>query len=179
MAFNVLAFLAAGFGAAVCLVPVARWLALATGLVAQPNHNRWSRRPVGKLGGVAMAAALGVVLSAGGLTTTLWPLVFMSACMLSIGLLDDLFPVGPATKLIGQMAVTALFIYITPSFSITGHSLIDLLLGFFWVLGVTNAFNLLDNIDGLAAGIAAITAAFLAATLILDGTPALVPLGLA
>ncbi len=179
MAFNVLAFLAAGFGTALCLVPVARWLAVGTGLVARPDHNRWSRRPVGKLGGIAMAMALGVVVTAGGLTPALGPLILTSGCMLGVGFLDDLHPVGPVTKLILQMSVTAMFIYLSPPFSVAGHPVVDPILAFLWVLGLTNAFNLLDNIDGLAAGIAAITAMFLTATLLLDGTPDLVPLGLA
>ena len=126
-----------------------------------------------------MATALGIVITAGGLTSALWPLVFTSVCILLVGFVDDLYPVGPATKLVGQMSVTAVLIYLMPPFSITGHPVADPLIGFLWVLGLTNAFNLLDNIDGLAAGIAAITAAFLAAALLLDGAPGLMPLALA
>lgn len=179
MLSNVVGFLVAGFVASACLVPAARWLSVSTGLVARPKADRWSLRPVGKLGGIAMALALGLVLAGGGLVPALWPLVVTSAGIVALGFLDDVIPIGPATKLVGQMLVTALLIYLMPPFSITGYSNLDPMLGFLWVLGLTNAFNLLDNIDGLAAGIAAITAAFLTATLLLDGAPGLVPLGLA
>lgn len=174
-----LAYLAAGFIVSVCMVPAARWLSTATGLVTQPRSNRWSRRPVGKLGGVAMALSLGLVVVGGGLATPLWSLVVTSACITSVGLLDDLFPIGPAIKLLGQMPVVALLIYLLPPFAITGHQVVDPMLGFIWVLGLTNAFNLLDNIDGLSAGVAAITATFLTGTLLLGDVPALVPLELA
>lgn len=176
MVSNVLWFLAAGFVASACLVPVARRLSVTTGLVARPGTNRWSRRPVGKLGGIAMALAMGLVMAGGGLIAPLWPLVLTSAGIVAVGFWDDLFPVGPATKFVGQMAIVASLIYLMPAFSITGYPNLDPLLGFLWVLGLTNAFNLLDNIDGLAAGIAAITATFLAATLLLDGASGLAPL---
>ncbi len=179
MVSNVLWFLVAGFAASACLVPAARWLSEASGLVARPKPDRWSVQPVGKLGGIAMALAFGLVAGIGGLVPALWPLLLTSLFIVALGFLDDVFPVGPATTLVGQMIVTALLIHLMPSFAITGHQNIDPMLGFLWVVGLTNAFNLLDNIDGLAAGIAAITATFLTATLLLDGAPGLVPLALA
>jgi UDP-GlcNAc:undecaprenyl-phosphate GlcNAc-1-phosphate transferase len=52
---------------------------------------------------------------------------------------------------------------------LTGLPLIDLLLEFLWIVGITNAINLLDNIDGLAAGVAAIAGTFFVAVLLIDG----------
>jgi UDP-GlcNAc:undecaprenyl-phosphate/decaprenyl-phosphate GlcNAc-1-phosphate transferase len=74
--------------------------------------------------------------------------------------------------------VVSLLLYLAPPIGITGNVLLDHALAFFWVLGLTNAFNLLDNIDGLSAGIAAIAAGFLTVTVV-SADPALQPLALA
>lgn len=169
----------AGLAAALILVPLARRISGALGMVSHPVPDRWHQRSVGKLGGVAMAAALAVVLPFTGLWTTFWPLLVTTGLMFAIGLLDDLRPVRPVTKLVGQFLVVALLLYLLPPIAITSHVLTDTAIAFFWVLGLTNAFNLLDNIDGLAAGIAAIASTFLTVALVSSGAPGGAPLALA
>ena len=175
MAASLLFSVFAGFAAAFALVPLAQQASHRLGLVAHPVADRWHRRSVPKLGGVAMAAAFAVALAACGVVTPLWNLLLPAALMFTLGLVDDLRPVKPTTKLVGQVLVVSLLIYVAPPIVLTGHLILDHALAFLWVIGLTNAFNLLDNIDGLAAGIAAIVATFLAATLVMAGPGALAP----
>ena len=178
MLLPLLGFLVAGLAAALLLVPLARVLSDRVGLVDRPTPDRWHKRSVGKLGGVAMAAAVALIWPWTGLPATAGPLLLTTGLMFTLGLIDDLRPVRPTTKLIGQVMVVSLLLYLAPPIGITGNVLLDHALAFFWVLGLTNAFNLLDNIDGLSAGIAAIAAGFLTVTVV-SADPALQPLALA
>jgi len=176
--WTALTCLAAGGVASMLLTPAARHLSARTGIVARPVADRWHRLPVGKLGGISMLVALTAVGAAIPGVEALWPLLLTTVLMVGVGFWDDLWPVSPATKLLGQLLVAALLLYLLPPVAITGHVILDYGLKFFWLVGLTNAFNLLDNIDGLAAGVAAIAAAFLTATLLSDPVAALHPLTL-
>ncbi len=169
----------AGAGASAALVPAARRLSLATGLIAHPTHDRWHDRPVGKLGGVAMAVALALVLPWTGVLGASWPVAACALLMMGLGLADDLNPIAPTAKLVGQVLIAALFLYLVPPIELVGHVIVDHVIAFLWLVGLTNAFNLLDNIDGLTAGIAGIAASCLAVTLLSGGAAAVQPLGLA
>jgi len=179
MWFPALWFLLAGFAVAAALVPLARRVSARVGMVAHPTSDRWHQRTVGKLGGVAMAAALAIVWPFTGVLANFWPLIVTAGLMCGLGLWDDLRPVRPATKLVGQVLVVSLLLYLLPPIAITGNLVLDQGIAFFWVLGLTNAFNLLDNIDGLSAGIAAIAASFLTLALLTAGADVATPLALA
>jgi UDP-GlcNAc:undecaprenyl-phosphate GlcNAc-1-phosphate transferase len=176
---TVSAVLALGFALCLALVPAVRAIAARTGRVVQPSDDRWHRRPVPHLGGVAMFVALFAVLAAIHVAAPLAPLCLASAAMCAIGLVDDLRPISPTARLVAQMVVAALLLYWVPAVRITGFPVPDLIFGFVWLVGLTNAFNLLDNIDGLAAGVAAIAGAFFLAILVLNGGGILTPLALA
>lgn len=178
MWFPAFGSLLAGFLAALVLVPLARRLSDRVGLVAHPQPDRWHQRTVGTLGGVAIAAALALTLPLSGALAAYWPLLLCTGLICGLGLIDDIHPVRPTTKLVGQVLIVALLLYLLPPIAITSHVVLDQAIAFFWVLGLTNAFNLLDNIDGLAAGIAAIAATFLTLVLLAAGVPAVAPLAL-
>ena len=76
----------------------------------------------------------------------------------SMGLLDDFLHIQPYTKLIGQIVIGCLFIAGGQFLGLFDWSIINLALILVWIVGVTNAFNLLDNMDGLSAGTACIAA---------------------
>ncbi|MBV9119357.1 MAG: undecaprenyl/decaprenyl-phosphate alpha-N-acetylglucosaminyl 1-phosphate transferase, partial [Chloroflexi bacterium] len=81
--------------------------------------------------------------------------------ILAVGMTDDRRgEMTPLTKLIFQFAATTILIIFGIRLSIFGHRWIDLPLTYLWVLGLTNALNLLDNMDGLTAGAAAIASTF-------------------
>ena len=140
------------------------------GLVVEPRSDRWHRRPVALLGGVAIMLgvlpALGLV---GGLRGRLTALTVVSLAMGAVGLVDDLRSLRPPVKLVTQIALAAVLVQLGFVLRLTGVPILDMLLTIFWLVGVTNAFNLLDNMDGLAAGMAVIAGAFRLTLFLLDG----------
>jgi UDP-GlcNAc:undecaprenyl-phosphate GlcNAc-1-phosphate transferase len=179
MVLSALLFAGAGLAVALVLVPLARHLSAATGLMAEPSQDRWHHGHIGTLGGVAMGLTLLLVLPWTGAARPFWPLLLCTALMWLLGLADDVRSMRPVSKLLGQVLVSALLLYLTPPLSLTGQVLVDYGIAFIWLVGLTNAFNLLDNIDGLAAGVGAIAAGFLALTIGQSGVSTMVPLALA
>jgi len=171
----------AAFFLTVMLVPVVARLARQYKLLAHPSFDRWHAAPVPNVGGAAMFVAIVGVIGVTGIASELAPLVALASVMYGIGLADDLHPLRPATKLVLQMAAAAIFLSLLPALRITGVGAIDLALGFVWIVGITNAVNLLDNIDGLAAGVSALAGTFFLAVLLLDsgGAPPAIALATA
>lgn len=154
-------FALAGFAVAAAATAALRPLALRAGVVAPPRADRWHARPTPLLGGVAIVLALAVSTA---LLPALPPQVVVllggSALLFGLGLIDDLRPLRPMTKLLSQGVVAALVIAFGLALAPTSSPTINALFTFVWIVGLTNAFNLLDNMDGLAAGVAAIAVLF-------------------
>ena len=151
------------FAAAVALVPVARVLAIRIDVVARPRADRWHRTVVPLLGGVAIGLATIITSLLAGLAVSLPVVLFASMAMFLMGLVDDIKLLRPATKLVAQIAAAAALVYFGFRLNWVESRLLDSVLTMVWVVGLTNAFNLLDNMDGLCAGIALIVAAMLLA----------------
>ncbi|HXH06223.1 MAG TPA: hypothetical protein VNI83_06500 [Vicinamibacterales bacterium] len=156
---------------ALACTPIVRALAHRYGLVAPPRDDRWHRRPTPLLGGVAIFVAFGGVGLATGAFAAIWPLVGVAAYMFAVGLVDDLAGTRPATKLALQIAGGAALAAFGYRLELFDSLTIDLLLTVLWIVGITNAFNLLDNMDGLAAGIALLSGLALLALALRDGAP--------
>jgi UDP-GlcNAc:undecaprenyl-phosphate GlcNAc-1-phosphate transferase len=157
--------IAAPFLAALCLslalVPLCRSLAMRFGRVAHPRDDRWHRRPVALLGGVAIGVSLFSTAAMFGLVTQVPVLLGCAVLMFLMGLLDDLINLKPSTKLIVQIALGSALLFFDYRLNWVHSVTIDSLLTLVWVVGMTNAFNLLDNMDGLCAGVALIVGAAL------------------
>lgn len=150
-----------GFALSLGLVPVCRAVARRSGLVAHPRNDRWHRTTVPLLGGAAIAVATLVGVAAWGIgARSTVPLAAAMAVFL-LGLLDDVLSLKPSTKLIGQIVIAAAVVYLGYRLSWAESRLLDSLLTMVWLVGLTNAFNLLDNMDGLSAGTALVVAAML------------------
>jgi UDP-GlcNAc:undecaprenyl-phosphate GlcNAc-1-phosphate transferase len=148
------------------LVPVARWLSFKLGRVAQPRPDRWHQKPTPLLGGVGMFFAFAVtllliytVLSPN--TPLRWPLLVGSALMFFVGIYDDLKPLTPPVKMAGQLLAAGIVVFSGYRTSFFSSELLNILFTVLWLVGITNAINLLDNMDGLAGGISFITACLL------------------
>lgn len=140
-----------------------RGIATKLGYVAKPKADRWHSRSTAMMGGVAIFA-----------TTVLMYFVFVpptresltiigaSSLLFFVGLIDDLLNIKPYQKLIGQLIGASIIVGMDMVLPLTGSELLDVSITVFWLVGITNAVNLLDNMDGLAAGIAAIAGASLA-----------------
>jgi UDP-GlcNAc:undecaprenyl-phosphate GlcNAc-1-phosphate transferase len=165
MLFSSLNFLAVATAAILALVlsPLVRLLARRIGMVAKPKTDRWHKKPTAMLGGVAIW--LSVVISYFAFVPrTPYGLVIIAAStfLFLVGLVDDFLHTKPYQKLIGQVMGSAFVIYYGLSLPWTSYSALNVAITIFWLIGVTNALNLLDNMDGLATGIAVIASGFLA-----------------
>ena len=143
------------------LTPLCRFLAHRFGFVARPKEDRWHKRPTALFGGVAIALttlALGVAM---GPDARVWQLAACGLAIAAFGLVDDLMSLKASTKLLVQISVASALVFFGLRLQWT-HSLVgDSMLTLFWIVGITNGFNLLDNMDGLCGGITLIAGAFL------------------
>ncbi|HEY1585609.1 MAG TPA: glycosyl transferase, partial [Polyangia bacterium] len=160
--------------ASLALTFIVRAIARRLGLNAKPRADRWHKKPTALFGGVGIFIAfLAVTLLRRGEHIAGGNLLLVCASgMFVVGLVDDLVHLKPYAKLVGQIlfctAVTmyGLRLHWVPS------RVLDQALTIFWLVGITNAINLLDNLDGLAGGIAAIAALFLVYFCHVAGVPA-------
>ncbi len=127
------------------------------GFVAKPKSDRWHKKPTAMLGGAAIFAA---TLIAAAAFVPIKPefLVVLGAStfLFIVGLLDDILNIKPYQKLVGQLMGAVFVVGFGLVLPLTGNELADIWITVFWIIGITNAVNLLDNMDGLAGGIAAI-----------------------
>ena len=157
------------FVASLVVTPLVRTLARRSRFVAVPVSDRWNERSVPLLGGAAIASAFFLGIAAWFAEPSLTPLVAGTVLMFALGLADDVRAIAPGTKLVGQMVVAGVVVSLIAPISITGWPVIDQLLAFMWIIAITNAFNLLDNMDGLAAGVAALAGVCYLTLLLPDG----------
>lgn len=164
--------LVAAFAAMMVFTPLVIRLAGYMGWEARPQADRWHERPTALMGGLAIyaAATLAVLLFA----REAWMAVIWGGAtvMFLTGMVDDLFAIRPVSKLMMQVLATG--ILVVGGYQFLGHApfWISIPLTFLWVIGITNAVNLLDNMDGLAAGVAGIAALFLGLFAYFAGNPA-------
>lgn len=146
--------------AALVLTPLVQRLARATGLVAQPRSDRLHVTPTPYLGGLALLVALVAGLAvagrlvptessgAGGMPPTAMLLTLIAGGAFLLGLIDDVKHLAPPVKMAGQVVLAMFFL------AGGGNGPLPLveansLLGFLWVVGLMNACNFLDNMDGI------------------------------
>jgi len=166
------------------LVPPSRALARRFGVIDEPGQRKVHHRPTPRLGGVAVflsfttvvlagtfflpalqqlgwvqstfASSLGLLQEAYRVKTRLLGIVAGGALVFGVGLADDVlgkrFPVG--LKFAGQLAAALMLVAAGVRISFLPHEALNVVVTLLWLVGVTNAFNLLDNMDGLAAGVA-------------------------
>ena len=161
--------------AALAITPGVTHLAHRLGLVASPAADRWHQRPTALLGGVAVALATGFGIAvatalpgegwgvrlARTLAQPALGVVISASLMFAVGFVDDVVRLTPQLKFVLQaLAGVALVaaggvLRVTPSYGVNVVATV------FWFVALTNAFNLLDNMDGVATGVAAIASLFL------------------
>lgn len=157
---------------ALALTPAVRLLARRAGLVAKPKTDRWHKKPTAMMGGIGIW--LSVILTYLIFlphTPQTWVIVTLSTFLFFVGLIDDLLHIKPYQKLIGQIIGAAAAVNYGLTLPWTRSISLNIVITIFWLIGITNAVNLLDNMDGLATGIAAIASAFLTLNLAASNQP--------
>ena len=169
----------ASFLICLAMTPTVRAIAIQRGWVARPSQERWHQKTTALMGGIAIyiGAAIPLLLIAdfksvihhiirvSGYVPAADPVAVLwigMTLMFVLGLLDDFINIKPHTKLLGQIMIASLVAFLGLRLnwfvSLTGDTMVTI----FWIVGITNALNLLDNMDGLCAGIGLIAALALA-----------------
>ena len=158
---------------ALYLTPLLRRAAIRFGITDRPDGRlKTQREPVAYLGGLAIYLSFLLALTATLRfdSTEVLGLLLAGAIVVMLGLIDDFGVLTPGQKLAGQ--VVAVLTLINASIYIKLAFLppwLAVALSFLWLLAITNAFNLIDIMDGLAAGVAAAAALILFAVAIVNG----------
>ncbi len=140
------------------------------GVLDQPAGNKFHQQATPYLGGLAVA--IGLVLVGGvaaGASGELLTVVLGGLAISIVGLLDDRLHVGPLAKLAVEIGAGVALWFSGVGAGLFGVEILDMALTVLWVVAITNAFNLLDNMDGLCSGIAALSAATFFAIAAVEG----------
>jgi UDP-GlcNAc:undecaprenyl-phosphate GlcNAc-1-phosphate transferase len=169
---------ALAFVCTLALTPLVRLIARKRGWIAVPSGDRWHQKPTALMGGIAIFAGFSIPVLAvadfGSLlgylfdhslqseppsvTAVLW---LGAGFLFLLGLLDDRRQIKPQTKLVGQILAAAIVVFFGFRLNWFTSLTLDTMVTLFWIIGITNAYNLLDNMDGLCSGIGLIAAFYL------------------
>ena len=160
----------------VVLTPLALRLALRWQILDRPGAIKAQASPVPYLGGAAIVVSFAAVVAVAAVVrppvSGLWGLFVllgMAVCLSLMGLADDIRGLGPWVRLAVEAAAAAGVLATGSRAQVFGNHVADEVVTVLWIVGVTNAFNILDNMDGLSAGVAAISALSLFVVAYLNG----------
>ncbi|NLG33543.1 MAG: undecaprenyl/decaprenyl-phosphate alpha-N-acetylglucosaminyl 1-phosphate transferase [Syntrophomonadaceae bacterium] len=160
-------FLAA-FVVTMVLMPLVIKLSYKIGAVDRPNGRKVHSTTMPRLGGVAIFLSFGLCLILFfDLPKPFWGIVWGALIIFLTGVLDDIMQISPRIKLIGQIAAATVAIssgivveFVTNPFNgLLNLGYFSIPLTMLWIVGISNAINLIDGLDGLAAGVSGIAAA--------------------
>ena len=141
---------------------------LARRVVAAPRHDRWHTTATPLLGGVGIFAGFlagvggALAIHAAPANGELLGIVGGAAILFAAGLADDVFSLGPIAKLGAQVLAAGAVLAGGTTIELVHNDVLAGTIAVLWLVGMTNAFNLLDNMDGLAVTLAGIAATFFA-----------------
>jgi UDP-GlcNAc:undecaprenyl-phosphate GlcNAc-1-phosphate transferase len=152
---------------AVCATPFVKKLAFWIGAVDHPNERKVHTRIMPRLGGVAIfiAATSGIIIFTNESFFPMYWMLLGSLVIVATGILDDMKPLSAKTKLLAQIIAAMIVVYGGIRIDFINVPLTDQVIHFgqwswlisiLWIVGITNALNLIDGLDGLAAGVSSI-----------------------
>ncbi len=154
------------FLVSILITPIVIKLAIKIGATDQPNKRKVHSKVMPRLGGLAIFVSFIVgflILQPDSVYK--WPIIIGSIIIIITGILDDLFELSAKWKLLGQLAAALVVIFngvdvemVNLPFGIGELQLgyLTIPLTIIWIVGITNAINLIDGLDGLAAGVSSI-----------------------
>ena len=172
----IVSFLTALAGA-LFLTPVCERIARKTGFLAQPSARGVHRKATPLLGGAAIfvsftvAALVGSTLAGRESGQAVLGFLGGGALIFVMGIIDDRIDLSWFSKLLGQIVAAVLLLASGSTAEAFYLSPIGLVLALFWIVGLTNAMNFLDNMDGISTGIAAVISLAFAGLGVLNGRP--------
>ncbi|MHB8384189.1 MAG: hypothetical protein ACYDC3_17820 [Candidatus Binataceae bacterium] len=161
---------AVAFASAVATLPLAIIVGRKLGLTARPAVQAAGREEIAEFGGAPIIGAILIALA----MTHFLPLWILggAGALLIVGILDDAIEMRPYQKFLCQVAVCIWAVgFALPAYALTPWRVLDGAIAVVWLLATTNAFNLIDGLDFLAAGIGITAAAAIAATGIMHHAP--------
>lgn len=154
------------------LVPAVRFCARKRGWIAVPSRERWHKTPTALMGGIGIFLSFAVPsaflftparilerINGAGEAAARAPADILSVLLIGatfvfiLGLVDDFLRIKPHTKLAGQIMAAAFAAFMGLRLGWFESMTLDTMVTMVWIVGVTNAFNLIDNMDGLCAGV--------------------------
>jgi len=168
------------FAACVAATPVVIRLATRLGAVSKPKADRWNLKSTPPMGGIAIyLGVISAVLCFSALSREMLGVVAGGTLIFILGVIDDLVQIKPSSKFLGQILAACVVLYAGLKFDLIPNPFLNIFLTILWVVAITNAFNLLDNMDGLSAGVAAISALTTFVFSLIQGLPEISVLSLA
>lgn len=128
------------------------------GWLVTPRSDRWSARQVAQFGGMAIVLSFLLTTRLLPLSVSARRLTLLTAAMAAIGLWDDVRVLPPRLKFLSQFVLAGAAVSCGFIYPLRMTLALNVAFTLLWIVGITNAFNLLDNMDGLAAGVGIITA---------------------
>lgn len=175
------------FITALIATPLVKRLAIKIGAVDKPNERKVHQKLMPRLGGLAIFISMlvGLAISLPDSKFTI-PVLLGSLVIIITGMLDDMYEISPKVKLLGQFIAASIVIYggveveyiILPFYEGEFNlGMLSIPLTFLWIVGITNAINLIDGLDGLAAGVSSIVLLTISTMAIFIPNPFVMTLG--
>jgi len=165
MAFQIIVAIVLAVLISFVVAPVSISLAWRFRLIDEPGSEarKIHKSPMPRAGGLIIFFVIVIGSALSGILTSrpIAPIILASIIILAFGIWDDISGILAPWKLLGQLLAALLLIWQGVMVHFTGVFVFDILITIFWVIGITNAFNLVDSMDGLAAGLGGITSVFL------------------
>jgi len=166
------------FIASILLTPLVKKFAIKIGATDNPNERKVHQKLMPRLGGLAIFISfiIGILILMPE-SPYMWSIIAGAIIIVITGFLDDMFEISAKWKLLGQIAAASVVIiggvyveFINLPFEGTLQlGIFGIPLTLLWIVGITNAINLIDGLDGLAAGVSSIILLAITTIAIMDG----------
>lgn len=160
--------LSLSFALSFCLTPMFRWLSHRLGILDRPGTRKNHQEATPLLGGAAVFGAFLLAVTINGIySPKLVAILTASFLLFVIGVVDDFKGISAKIKLVGQILCAVLVmsfgvvLRVIPDYMGIFSQLGNIALTLFWLIGITNAMNFFDGMDGMAAGLGVIISFFL------------------